>query len=99
MTIKKAPVPVPEWEIADAYALQAVSRGEATPEQQKRAITWIVNNACVTYDFCTTPDIERLCAIFDGRRFAGTQIVKLVNLNISKFKDAQEKLKLTRKEK
>lgn len=86
MASKRAPIPVPPWEKADAYALQALERGEATPEQQQRALKWIVEKACATYDFCDQPDVERLSAIFDGRRFSGTQIVKLVNLNLSLLK-------------
>jgi hypothetical protein len=87
MSKKEAPISIPLWEDADAYAIQALERGEATPEQQKRAITWIVNEACQTYGFCMTPENDRLSAIFDGRRFAGLQIVKLVKINLSILKE------------
>jgi len=82
----KAPVPIPSWEKPDAAAMQALSRGEATPEQQRRALNWIIHKACATYDFCDKPESDRLSAIFDGRRFAGLQIVKLVNISISSIK-------------
>lgn len=85
---KRAPVPVPHWEKADACAIQAVEKGEATPEQQKRALAWIVNSACLTYDFSDQPESDRLSAIFDGRRFAGLQVVKLIKINISKLKES-----------
>lgn len=84
---KNAPIPTAQWEKADAYAIQALEKGEATAEQQKRALSWIVNNACLTYDFCNKPDQERLAAIFDGRRFAGLQIVRLIKFNLSKLKE------------
>lgn len=84
-----APITVPDWNKADAAAIQAVERGDASPEQQKRALAWIVNRACVTYDFCDQPENERLSAIFDGRRFAGLQIVKLIKLNLSKMKEQE----------
>lgn len=84
--VKKAPIPIPRWEKADAAALQALERGEANSDQQKRALSWIINNACMTYDFCDKPDNERLSAIFDGRRFAGIQIVKLIKINLSLMK-------------
>lgn len=80
---KRGPIPVPRWEDADVYAIQALERGEAAPEQQKRALAWIINNACETYGFCDKPDVDRLAAIFDGRRFAGTQIVKLMKINMA----------------
>lgn len=83
---KKAPVPVPKFEDADAYAIQALERGQASPEQQKRALRWIVECACLTYDFCDKPESERLAAIFDGRRFAGLQIVKLIKINMHYFR-------------
>lgn len=84
---KRAPVPVAKWEKADAAALQALERGKATPDQQQRALAWIINTACLTYDFCDQPENDRLSAIFDGRRFAGLQIVKLIKINLSLLKD------------
>lgn len=83
---KRAPVPIPKWEKDDAYALQALERGDATPAQQQRALAWIINSACDTYGFCDQPHIERLSAIFDGRRFAGLQIVKLIKINATLLK-------------
>ena len=87
---KKGPVPTATFEDADAYAIQALERGMATPEQQKRALKWIVEKACLTYDFCDNPDIERCAAIFDGRRFAGLQIVRLIKINMAIFKRKTE---------
>lgn len=87
-----APIPVPEWENADVVAMQALSAGTADEHQQKRALEWIVYKACATYDFCLTPEHDRLSAIFDGRRFAGLQIVKLLKLNLSKLERAKEKV-------
>lgn len=83
---RRGPIPVPPWDNADAYAIQALERGEATPEQQQRALRWIVDRACGTYDFPDKPDHDRLCAIFDGRRFAGLQIVKLIKINLALMK-------------
>lgn len=87
----RAPIPVAAWEDADVYAIQALTRGEANPEQQVRALQWIVNNACLTYDFCDRPEVDRLSAVFDGRRFAGLQIVKLTKLNMTVIKSQRSK--------
>lgn len=92
MVDKKPPIPVPDWEDADAYAMQALERGEATPEQQKRALTWIVNNACDTYGFPMNPESDRLSAVWLGRVFVGKQIVKLIKINMSLVKENRQQV-------
>lgn len=79
-----APWKPPAFDPADAAALQALQRGNATPEQQKRALDWIVLKACATYDFAYRPGPvgERDTNIALGRQFVGQQIVKLLNLKI-----------------
>lgn len=74
-------LPVDDWEVADVSALQAVERGEATPEQQKRALAWIINKACWTYESTFSPVREHDSSFAEGRRFAGLQIVKMLKLN------------------
>ena len=73
----------PDWELADASAIQALERGEATPEQQKRALKWIVETASSTYDLSYRPESERDTAFAEGRRFVGLNIVKLLKLQLS----------------
>lgn len=86
---RRAPIPLPKVTDEEIYALQALERGEANPEQQKFALKWIVEKACDLYGFCDQPDNDRLCAIHDGRRFAGSQIVKAISLNMEVFKSTQ----------
>jgi hypothetical protein len=76
----------PAWQPADAAALQALVRGDAAPEQQKRALAWIVNAACATYDLSFRPDSERATSFAEGRRFVGLEIVKLMNLDLLKLR-------------
>jgi hypothetical protein len=76
----------PSWQPADASALQALLRGAATPEQQKRALDWIVNAACATYDLSFRPDSERATAFAEGRRFVGLEIVKLTKLDLARMR-------------
>jgi len=75
-----------DWEIADAGALQALVRGEASPAQQQRAINWIIYSASETYQntFRTDPMESAYAA---GKRGVGLQIVKLITLNLSALKD------------
>jgi hypothetical protein len=84
-----APWKPPSFEPADAAALQALARGSATMDQQKRALNWIVHNACATYDLAYRPgagDGERDTSFALGRQFVGQQIVKLLNLKIGLIK-------------
>jgi hypothetical protein len=78
-----APWLPPEYELADATALQALQVGKATPEQQKRALDWIIRQAAATYDFPYRPgDSDRDTNIALGRQFVGQQIVKLLSLAV-----------------
>ena len=77
-----------KWELADASAVQALTVGEATPDQQKRAIKWVVETAAGTYDqsFHPGPEGDRDTAFAEGRRFVGNSIVKLTRINISSLR-------------
>lgn len=78
----------PPWDLPDASAMQALARGDATPEQQKRALDWIIQKACGTYDLDYRPD-AREHAFVSGRRFVGLEIVKLLKVNIGKLRQTQ----------
>ena len=74
---------------ADVAAIQAMKRGEATADQQIRAIEYIVGTISDRngMSFRPGPDGDRDTAFAEGRRFVGNQIVKLTNLPMSKIKD------------
>ena len=76
----------PDWEIADAGALQAMQRGDASPHQQQRALDYIIRALAGTYDLSFRPDSERETSFAEGRRFVGLQIVKLLNLKLENLK-------------
>lgn len=69
------------WENADVSALQALQRGDATPEQQQRALKWLIEQGAGTYEFAFY-DTDRATAFALGRAFVGQQIVKLLRLNL-----------------
>lgn len=71
----------PKYGLADITALQALASGTATAEQQKRALDWIIIQACSTYDMSYRPDSDRDTTFAEGRRFVGLQIVKALHLN------------------
>lgn len=74
----------PQWQPADAQSLKALGRGDATPEQQRRALEWIIREACGTYDFAFRPGAnDRDTNLALGRQMVGQQIVKLINLDLA----------------
>ena len=75
-----------DWEIADAYALQSLAQGKAPAHLQQRALKFIVEKLCGTYDLTYFPDSARDSDFAQGKRFPGLQIVKLLNLNLEKVK-------------
>lgn len=74
----------PPWEVADAAAMQALARGDATPDQQQRALNWIIYGAAGTYDADYRPD-SRDHAFVSGRRFVGLEIIKLLKVSVKAF--------------
>jgi hypothetical protein len=72
----------PDWEVADASAIQALVDGIAEPDQQKRALNWIIEKAAGTYEFNFYPSDRDTCFAL-GRAFVGQQIVKLMRINTS----------------
>ncbi len=75
---------------ADAAALQAMKRGEATPDQQVRAMEFILGPVCERNGMSFRPgglEGDRETAFAEGKRFAANQIVKIVNTPLSKIKD------------
>lgn len=86
MAVDKAPIffKAP-WEPADASALQALVKGTATPDQQRRAIDWVIKTAAGTYNTSFMPGQPDATAFAEGRRFVGTEIVKLLSLNVAAF--------------
>lgn len=70
------------WEYADAAALQALMAGTATPEQQKRALDWVIHAAAFTYQTTFFPGEPDACHFAEGRRFVGNKILTLLKLNL-----------------
>ena len=79
--MKKPPDPwLPaDYTARDAYAIQALAKGEATPEQQKLAYAWILYSAADVNQLSYRPGADggRDTAFAEGRRFVGLQLEKL----------------------
>jgi len=91
MTTRKAPPQLEpgQYEVADAYAIQQVMAGTASSDAQRRAMDWIINHAASTYDMSFSPDNHSLTDFAEGRRFVGSQIVKLSKLDTRKMVQQQ----------
>lgn len=76
------------WEIADAGAFQALQRGDASSDQQQRALRYLIEVAANTYDMsfrAGIPDAQKEQDFAEGRRYVGNTIVKLLRLNLMAF--------------
>lgn len=83
----------PKYEAKHIMAMQSLACGEATSDQQKMVLDWIINNAAGTYDTSWRPgglEGDRETSLAEGRRFVGTQIVKLMKLNASMFSNKRQ---------
>jgi hypothetical protein len=91
MAKKPTPVPPyvpPKYEKIDITALIALSQGAANEFQQKRILDLLINRLCETYGLSYRPggpEADRDTAFAEGKRFVGTQIVKLINSNPDNF--------------
>lgn len=74
---------------ADATAIQALFAGTANESQQKRAMKWILEDAC-GLPVWAYREGARETDIALGRQFVGQQIVGLSRVNVSKMKGNEE---------
>jgi len=88
MSARRVPAqlqPAP-WDKKHLFAVKAVAAGTATEHQQRLALQWIIEQAAGTYQTSFSPDNHSLTDFAEGRRFVGSQIVKLINLDPEKLK-------------
>ena len=79
-TFQRNPWKVKLYDAADVSAIKAVTAGTATPEQQQRAMQYIVVVLCATDDMSFRPggeDGRRDTDFAEGARFVGNQIKRL----------------------
>jgi hypothetical protein len=86
----KKPIAVQPWmpapyEEPDTYAIKSLATGTANEGQQKRALKWIIETLCGTYDQPYRPgdDGDRDTVFACAKMFVGQQIVKQINVNLN----------------
>jgi hypothetical protein len=77
-----------DYDIPTIVSIQSLARGDASEQQQKDAINWLINVAAGTYNTSFSPDGDRQTSFAEGRRFVGQQIVKLLHINASALRKA-----------
>ena len=68
------------YTVDDVYALQNLEKGEANDIQQKRALAFIINSVCGTYNATFVPDSDRETVFAEAKRHCGLELVKLINM-------------------
>lgn len=84
---KHAPYLPAEYKAKEVSAIQALARGDATPEQQKQSLEWIINELAGTYDLSYRPESDRDTTFAEGKRYVGLQLVKMLKIVISRLKE------------
>jgi len=73
------------YDVPDVVAVQALHRGEADADQQQRALKFVIEQLCGTYDLQFRPGAhegDRSTCFAAGKAFVGQQLVKLLHLNV-----------------
>jgi hypothetical protein len=69
-----------------SMAFKCLSAGNASEDQQKFVLDYLIKIGCRTYDTDWFID-ERVSSFAAGRRYVGQQIVEMVNLPIGSIKE------------
>ena len=83
---KADPWKPPHYELPDVAAFQALHRGDATEDQQRRALKYLIETLCGTYDMAYRPASQRDTDFALGKAFVGQQLVKFLHLNTHALK-------------
>jgi len=80
----------------DSYAIQALFRGEASPEQQVRAMKCLIHELCGTYNMTFDPDNGKWQDFNEGKRHIGRTLVNISTINVGIIKQNARQLEKSR---
>ena len=83
MTVKPAAVV-----LADIQALQALGKCEATPDQQRRALDWILYSAAMLREDPFVPGQPDATAYLNGRQSVARQIASVLQTDPASIRRA-----------
>ena len=90
--LKKEPWDFPDFSESDVRLIQALHRGDATPDMQRDALAYIINVAAATYDMAYRPgdsgrrDTDFAC----GKAFVGQTLVRMTKILLKSFNQPQK---------
>ncbi len=78
-----------KYKKSDILAIQALLTGTANEQQQKRALSFIIEDLCKTYDmpYRPGPDGPRETDFAMGKIYVGQQLIKLTKTSTANIKD------------
>lgn len=82
---------LPKIEFHETAAIQALNRGEATPEQQQAALKCIIEKISGYYDEPFCPDNASVTSYHCGRRSVATLTLKEIAIDLQKLKQRNNK--------
>lgn len=83
----RSPIPPISATKREIYALQALHKGEATPDQQKLVLKWLVWKAAQTHAVIEPVQSNDVTNFQLGRRSVGLALLEHLNTDPSKMKD------------
>ena len=89
---KREPWDYPDFSERDVRLIQALHRGDATPEMQRDALVYIIDVAAATYDMPYRPgdngrrDTDFAC----GKAFVGQTLVRMTKILLNSFNQPQK---------
>lgn len=100
--IKGVPLPDPwkpiDYTIEEAAAVKAVMSGRASEDQQLRAMKFIVERLCGTYDLSFRSEKPYDTAFAEGKRMVGLQLIKFYSVNLDVLRGKRTEQGTTPKE-
>lgn len=79
----------------EAMAIKAMAANNASPDQQKLFMEWIVSRAANVLSIAFDPDNDRASAFESGRRYVGLKINEVVGTPADFYRLKGEQLKGT----
>jgi hypothetical protein len=76
-------------DVPDLHAIKAIARGDASEDQQRRAMKVIIEQIASTYDMSFHPDNARATDFAEGKRHVGRVLVGIINFDIKKLNEAE----------
>ena len=89
MTDTHGHIVLPRDEV-DAYAIQALFTGTASPDQMQRALKCIIEELCGTYGQTFDPESARWSDFNEGKRSIGRTLVNIGTANVGLIKQAAD---------